>query len=727
MAPSRSSAAPASASRRLESWKEIGAYLNRSVTTVQRWEQEEGLPVHRLLHAKSGSVYALTDELDAWYRNRDSLSQTEQPSPAAGEASAAVLDAPPPGAAGSAGFIKAGEDWWVRFLRVRWSVTAAALRRWHVAVPAIVTAASLVAWLFWSPAAPPRIASVRPLVSDLERLGEHPPPADRWCAAVTGWSWATDGERVYLAMPRRAGQAPSGSSALYQMPVAGGEPTELALPFQYAITILDHVPGESALLVAGTTEPPVVARPQSELPLWLVPVPSGAPRRIPNLRAHWADVSRDGTTLAMIESGDQGLRRLTLAQIDGSGRRDLGPLPAHVFGARWAPDGRRLRLFVGGLGRSAVGDSIWEISVQGGPPRRLGPGSGGDWTRDGRYFVYDRVVYDPDDRVALRQDLFAEREGGRPALRTQAPERLTVGPLSFWSPGPSPDGRQVFAYGRAARGELMRLDSATRTFTPALGGESAFYVEPSPDGEWLVWVHYPDGTLWKSRTDGSLRQQLTRTPLEAHLPQWSPDGRTIAFAGRTPDEPRLAIHVVAADGSAGSVVARPERVNDYYWDPCWRPDGTLVFSRLLSTEPGGILHLDPKTKRVDQMPDTDSLRWPKCSMQGDLLATADGPSGPRYVVLRGGTERWEDLGPMKLAYPQWTRDGRSICGIDIQAGRIDCVSVASQQAVTLAEAPPFPLLSWFGVAWMGLDADDRPLVVADRGTTGFYALEWERP
>ena len=73
MAPHRSIAASASATRRLESWKEIGAYLNRSVTTVQRWEQEEGLPVHRLLHAKSGSVYAFTHELDAWYRTLDQL------------------------------------------------------------------------------------------------------------------------------------------------------------------------------------------------------------------------------------------------------------------------------------------------------------------------------------------------------------------------------------------------------------------------------------------------------------------------------------------------------------------------------------------------------------------------------------------------------------------------------------------------------------------------------
>jgi TolB-like protein/tetratricopeptide (TPR) repeat protein len=56
--------------RCLDSWKEIAAYLNRDVTTVQRWEKREGMPVHRHQHDKRGSVYALTDELDAWIESR---------------------------------------------------------------------------------------------------------------------------------------------------------------------------------------------------------------------------------------------------------------------------------------------------------------------------------------------------------------------------------------------------------------------------------------------------------------------------------------------------------------------------------------------------------------------------------------------------------------------------------------------------------------------------------
>lgn len=55
---------------RLDSWKEIAAYLKRGARTVQRWEREEGLPVRRLQHGKLGSVYGYKPELDAWWAGR---------------------------------------------------------------------------------------------------------------------------------------------------------------------------------------------------------------------------------------------------------------------------------------------------------------------------------------------------------------------------------------------------------------------------------------------------------------------------------------------------------------------------------------------------------------------------------------------------------------------------------------------------------------------------------
>src|SRR4051794_3174185 len=59
---------------RLDSWKEIAAYLRRDVRTVQRWEKKEGLPVYRHLHDKLGSIYAYRNELTEWFNARQQLS-----------------------------------------------------------------------------------------------------------------------------------------------------------------------------------------------------------------------------------------------------------------------------------------------------------------------------------------------------------------------------------------------------------------------------------------------------------------------------------------------------------------------------------------------------------------------------------------------------------------------------------------------------------------------------
>ena len=64
--------------RRLDSWKEVAAYLGRGVRTVQQWERDEGLPVHRLAHEKRGSIYAYSHEVDAWWESRRLMLSVEQ-------------------------------------------------------------------------------------------------------------------------------------------------------------------------------------------------------------------------------------------------------------------------------------------------------------------------------------------------------------------------------------------------------------------------------------------------------------------------------------------------------------------------------------------------------------------------------------------------------------------------------------------------------------------------
>src|SRR5258707_14147143 len=61
----------------LDSWKEIAAYLGREVRTVQRWEKKEGLPVHRQIHEKLGTVYAYKSEVDVWWKERSAILATK--------------------------------------------------------------------------------------------------------------------------------------------------------------------------------------------------------------------------------------------------------------------------------------------------------------------------------------------------------------------------------------------------------------------------------------------------------------------------------------------------------------------------------------------------------------------------------------------------------------------------------------------------------------------------
>jgi TolB-like protein/Tfp pilus assembly protein PilF len=126
--------------KRLDSWKEIAAYLNRDMTTVQRWEKREGMPVHRHLHDKRGSVYALSSEIDAWRESRRlSLEEGQQE---------ATADAP------------TDSD-----TRLRLPAATSTMRRWivpisGVAVLALITVAYFVTRIRTENASPSKIKSL---------------------------------------------------------------------------------------------------------------------------------------------------------------------------------------------------------------------------------------------------------------------------------------------------------------------------------------------------------------------------------------------------------------------------------------------------------------------------------------------------------------------------------------------------------------------------------------
>jgi len=76
---------------RLDTWKSIAHHLGRSSRTVQRWHSTFGMPVHHL-SGESGSVYAYSNDLDAWLRMRGRIGDLEVSAIPAGEPSRTIID-----------------------------------------------------------------------------------------------------------------------------------------------------------------------------------------------------------------------------------------------------------------------------------------------------------------------------------------------------------------------------------------------------------------------------------------------------------------------------------------------------------------------------------------------------------------------------------------------------------------------------------------------------------
>src|SRR5215469_6281688 len=75
---SGSAGTPATHERKLDGWGEIASYFRREIRTVQRWERNLGLPIHRLPVGRQSAVYAYPSELDQWYRERETKIKAEE-------------------------------------------------------------------------------------------------------------------------------------------------------------------------------------------------------------------------------------------------------------------------------------------------------------------------------------------------------------------------------------------------------------------------------------------------------------------------------------------------------------------------------------------------------------------------------------------------------------------------------------------------------------------------
>jgi Tol biopolymer transport system component len=166
--------------RRLDAWKEIAQYLGRDVTTVRRWEKREGLPVHRHLHDKLGSVFAYADEIDAWSARRSIQTRPVEDPPPAAEPSAPIA---PPAAATISLAVTPARPW-------TWSPV------WRVVVATASLAAIVLATSsLWTPR--PRARS-NPVI---RKVAVAPPPG----TVVESLAISPDGEQAVLMAGRADG------------------------------------------------------------------------------------------------------------------------------------------------------------------------------------------------------------------------------------------------------------------------------------------------------------------------------------------------------------------------------------------------------------------------------------------------------------------------------------------------------------------------------------------
>jgi len=517
----------------------------------------------------------------------------------------------------------------------------------------------------------------------------------------------TDGSRLYFMTVAANG------FALYQVSIAGGEAVAVSTAFFWA-SLAGVFPNGSELLVQSH-EGSI-----PEGPLWVVPALAGPRHRVGSLTSSDATWSPDGKTL--VYSRDQ---ELYLAKSDGTESRKLVSVAGTPSWPRWSPDGKKLRFAV--QEPNSDSKSLWEVAADGTNLHSLLPGWNnppaeccGSWTPDGRYFFFQSLRNGRSDIWAIREsDTFLQRQ-------RQAPTQLTAGPLSFLGPVPSKDGKRLFVIGSQPRGELVRYDANSGQFVPYLSGISADGVAFSRDGQWVTYETFPEGSLWRSKVDGSDRLQLTFPPMTALLPRWSPDARQIAFQGKTAGEP-WAMYVVSAEGGA------PQEIMAGAGDVGWSADGSsLVFSdtpRLFDPSASGKLAIhimDLKTRHVSTLPESDGLYSPRWSPDGRHIAALR--AGPETIQLFDFTmQKWVELEKLPLGFPSWSRDSKYIyfdspSGTDPAFYRVGISDHKLERLASLRN-----LRTTAATGWTGLAPDDSPLVLRDVGTQEIYALDWEAP
>ena len=515
----------------------------------------------------------------------------------------------------------------------------------------------------------------------------------------------TDGSRLYFI---------ENQSHLSQTSVTGGETYPIATSLEDTgfSNVFDISPDRSLLLMN-------TARGTSlDGPLWTLPVLGGTPRRLGDLVGHSGAWSPDREKIAFAKGN-----AILLAKSDASEPRQLFTISGTASDLRWSPDGSILRFTLNDP--QTNGRSIWQASANGSNLRPLLAGWNttpneccGNWTPDGRYFVFQAVRDGTANLWALHERV------GLFVSTPHEPVQLTTGPMNVGAPVPSRDGKQLFVQGWQPRGELVRYDAKSGQFAPYLSGISAMGLDFSSDAEWVAYNDGTDGTMWRSRVDGTQKLQLVIPPLLAYLPRWSPDNKQIAFFGHPPGEP-WQIYLIGAAGGAPELLYRSAT---NLADPSWAPGGkSLAFGEnSLNNQGSAIYVLDLKTRNALKLPDSDGLYSPRWSPNGRYIAAIPLDS-LKLMLFDLKSQKWTELAKIFVAYPTWSRDARYVYfnGILNNEEGYYRVQISDHKLECIFSLKGFQAAGGAFGNWSGLAPDESPLLVRDSSIQEIYALDWQ--
>jgi eukaryotic-like serine/threonine-protein kinase len=495
----------------------------------------------------------------------------------------------------------------------------------------------------------------------------------------------TDGPRLYIQ------ENLNGRFFVAQVSSSGGD--SIPIPTQFPNTGLANIsPDKSELTITSFTGLEV------DQPLWSLPLPTGSPRKLTDLTGQDAVPTADGDLLV-----SHGNELITVLRNGAGNRKFLTFGDATAYWLRWSPDGKTLRFVVSDASRYRIGEvsnsrSNYHLMLPDWRPTDYM--LHGNWTPDGEFFLF-QVIHNG------RSDLWAVREKGDLLHKLSSePIQLTSGPLSFHSPQPSLDGKKIFVIGEQPRGELVRYDAKSGQFISYLGGISAREVNFSPDGQWVSYISFPDGELWRSRADGTQKLQLTMSPFWVGSAAWSPDGRQIAFSSNPPGEAAQLYILPAEGGTARKITAAQLNVTRVRWSP---GGNSITFGDASSPDSAAVRSLDLQTQKVSTLPDPPDgqrLVSPVRSPVGNY-AVAITQDGQKVMLYDFATNKWSELSNIGVGTTQWSRDGQYVYfdNGSSQDPAVYRVRVADHKLEQVCSLKDFRRALSYWTAWMGLTPD----------------------